>query len=441
MKTNISLTVKDFRAIKNAEIKINGITVVAGINGSGKSTLSKLLYYVFHITNNLSFSINKQIEKELGIFERATFYLLQSSRKDTNKYMMMRKNLYSVINHFSHSFEDDALYEILSYLDDIGEYISSTTLEKNEINRLYRIYLDLFKNSNNKPINIILNDDKKSLLNLITVLREFIIKIKERREKFLITRPKNFLEQEIKEAFNTDAKPEKLEVIEYDVPIISQNNLYMKTPFSINNVIYIDTPMLLGKMDVAHWKHTNLELRKDLISINEKKDSAIQKLINHDVLQDNGFIEYDDNRSCFVFKSNDSKFVVDLEDCATGIKAFGIINILLKNKSINEKTLLILDEPETHLHPQWIVEYARLLTLIQKHIGTKIFVVTHSPDMVQSLKFISNKEKINDKVIFYNAELANDNLQYSYKELGENINDIFDSFNISYEKLELYGED
>ena len=278
-------------------------------------------------------------------------------------------------------------------------------------------------------------------MNLITVLREFIIKIKERREKFLITRPKNFLEQEIKEAFNTDAKPEKLEVIEYDVPIISQNNLYMKTPFSINNVIYIDTPMLLGKMDVAHWKHTNLELRKDLISINEKKDSAIQKLINHDVLQDNGFIEYDDNRSCFVFKSNDSKFVVDLEDCATGIKAFGIINILLKNKSINEKTLLILDEPETHLHPQWIVEYARLLTLIQKHIGTKIFVVTHSPDMVQSLKFISNKEKINDNVIFYNAELANDNLQYSYKELGENINDIFDSFNISYEKLELYGED
>ena len=39
----IKLHVKNFRAIHEASIKINGITVVAGLNGCGKSTLSKLL--------------------------------------------------------------------------------------------------------------------------------------------------------------------------------------------------------------------------------------------------------------------------------------------------------------------------------------------------------------------------------------------------------------
>lgn len=40
----INLEVQQFRAIQNANIDLNGITVVAGENGCGKSTLSKLLY-------------------------------------------------------------------------------------------------------------------------------------------------------------------------------------------------------------------------------------------------------------------------------------------------------------------------------------------------------------------------------------------------------------
>ena len=38
--------VRDYHAIKEAEIKIDGITVLSGINGCGKSTLSRWLYYL-----------------------------------------------------------------------------------------------------------------------------------------------------------------------------------------------------------------------------------------------------------------------------------------------------------------------------------------------------------------------------------------------------------
>ena len=202
--------------------------------------------------------------------------------------------------------------------------------------------------------------------------------------------------------------------------------------------------MLLGMDGVKHWNHTNEKINTIIDNFNIDNfnySEPIQNLINHDVLQGNGLIEYDETRTCFVFKNTENNFIVDLEDCATGIKAFGIINILLKNGSINDKTLLILDEPETHLHPQWIVEYARLLTLIQKYVGTKIFVVTHNPDMVQSLKYIPMKENIGNNVTFYNAVPVGENLQYQYNELGDDIHDIFNSFNVSYDKLELYGSD
>ena len=41
-----------FRAINNANIVLDGITVVSGINGCGKSTLSKLLYQTYKYSIN-----------------------------------------------------------------------------------------------------------------------------------------------------------------------------------------------------------------------------------------------------------------------------------------------------------------------------------------------------------------------------------------------------
>ena len=40
--------VRDYHAIKEAVIKLDGITVLSGINGCGKSTLSRWLYYLIN---------------------------------------------------------------------------------------------------------------------------------------------------------------------------------------------------------------------------------------------------------------------------------------------------------------------------------------------------------------------------------------------------------
>ena len=74
MDNLIELTVKGFRAIGNAKIALNGITVVSGINGSGKSTLSRILYYIFKNANDFDHLVAvylfNQIKPYINAFEQ-----------------------------------------------------------------------------------------------------------------------------------------------------------------------------------------------------------------------------------------------------------------------------------------------------------------------------------------------------------------------------------
>ena len=101
--------------------------------------------------------------------------------------------------------------------------------------------------------------------------------------------------------------------------------------------------------------------------------------------------------------------------------------------------MLIIDEPEVHLHPQWIVEYARMLVLLNKELGVKLFIATHNPDMISAIKYISEKEDVSQQLNFYLAQ-SNPDFTYGYKALGGDIDEIFGSFNIAIDRINLYGE-
>jgi predicted ATPase len=103
--------------------------------------------------------------------------------------------------------------------------------------------------------------------------------------------------------------------------------------------------------------------------------------------------------------------------------------------------MLIVDEPEVHLHPRWIVEYARVLVLIQKYLHTTILIASHNPDMISAIKYISEKESISDSLAFYIAEeIDSDGFgKYKFKNLGTDIEEIFSSFNIALDRINLYG--
>ena len=140
-----------------------------------------------------------------------------------------------------------------------------------------------------------------------------------------------------------------------------------------------------------------------------------------------------------MFRRNDG-LEVDIIDSATGIKSFSILQTLLLNGTITKNTLLIIDEPEAHLHPQWIVEYARLVVLMYKKTGTKFFIASHSTDFVSAVKYIAEKEGISSSLAFYYAEEdKKQKYMYNYHSIGTDIEPIFESFNKSLDKISEYG--
>lgn len=125
-------------------------------------------------------------------------------------------------------------------------------------------------------------------------------------------------------------------------------------------------------------------------------------------------------------------------NCATGLKSFSILQLLYQQNYLNDKTLLIIDEPEAHLHPQWIVEYAKLIVLLHKEFGVKFLISSHHPQMISSIKYIAEKEKVDEKVNFNLGEKAEE-YTYNFKNHHTDIEPIFASFNIAFDKMDEYA--
>jgi predicted ATPase len=84
-------------------------------------------------------------------------------------------------------------------------------------------------------------------------------------------------------------------------------------------------------------------------------------------------------------------------------KSFGILQMLLSGDFIKARTLVVLDEPEVHLHPNWQLKYAEIITLLVQN-NRNILVTTHSPYMVEALERYAEKYKIEEKTNFYLAK-------------------------------------
>ena len=67
----VELSVENFKAVKKADITLNGITVMSGINGCGKSSLSQLLYYSFYYANRYEEMVDYHLNQHLHGYREA----------------------------------------------------------------------------------------------------------------------------------------------------------------------------------------------------------------------------------------------------------------------------------------------------------------------------------------------------------------------------------
>ena len=261
---------------------------------------------------------------------------------------------------------------------------------------------------------------------------------------------KDIQEREIKKFFDLINEnfeiqndiPSFIQLEEDGVDIIEKDHI--STLFNLQQAVYIDTPMAVEMGDTENilWK----ALRD--IMINEKQIDEFQLKEKKLMLRVKGILEGETvlekgdlfKTNSLRYISKDKKVNILLKDAATGFKTFSYLQRLLENGLLNDETLLMIDEPEAHLHPQWIVEFARLLVLLNKELGLKIMIASHNPDMVAAIHDIANKEGVLENTNFYVAQPENqESHQYIFKDLGHEVGEIFESFNIALDNISRYG--
>jgi len=147
-------------------------------------------------------------------------------------------------------------------------------------------------------------------------------------------------------------------------------------------------------------------------------------------------------RKRLVYARADGHEPFPIDECATGIKSLSLLDFLYTRGCLNNKTLLVIDEPEAHLHPQWILEYAKILVRLNRRLGVRLLITTHSPDMLNAIRRVANVEEVAD-LHFYLADEVSSILKYdfNYLDLGRNVEPIFAKFNLAADRTESYPDD
>jgi predicted ATP-dependent endonuclease of OLD family len=211
----------------------------------------------------------------------------------------------------------------------------------------------------------------------------------------------------------------------------------------VNSATYIDNPFVLDRLNQltiyenreAPWVRN---LTNKLISLNEKKknealeDEALSRMIVSEGLQKildeldevaPGSI--DNTHDGYLYRREKSAKALSVNSLSTGLKAFAIIKRLLLNQGLKERDVLILDEPEVHLHPKWQLKYAEIIVLLQKTFNLTVVVTTHSSHFLEALDLYSKIHKTSDVCSYYFASCGQDSDLVSFENVTGQLEKIY----------------
>lgn len=207
----------------------------------------------------------------------------------------------------------------------------------------------------------------------------------------------------------------------------------------VNSSFFIDNPNSLNNLASNSLDYNDFAYRlfgNDLLSnsSNEEQPDFISQIIANDKLNEIyrllenagiGSVEKQE-RGNYLYNSKNLKAPLEIANLSMGLKAFVLLKSLLQENVIKEKDVLVFDEPEIHLHPEWQVIYAQLLVLLQVTFNLTILITSHSPYFIDAINLYAAKYSDLKRCRFYLSEMENNEVTF---------NDVTNEIDKIYEKL------
>ncbi len=207
--------------------------------------------------------------------------------------------------------------------------------------------------------------------------------------------------------------------------------IFIDTPDFLSKFNYLKNTLLLIQQNELNFtlpiEATDLILRisqPKVLTRSNKYFKTIKNIIHGEVF-------YDSFKDDIFYKKDGFPNKLNMNQTSSGIKMFGFFQMLILNKSITKGSVLILDEPEVHLHPKWQLKYAQfIVSLVKENII--VLVNSHSPYMIEALKRYGTLAKIN--MNFYLA--TKEKQQSTIKDVTTNISAIFEQLSEPFDTFD-----
>lgn len=389
----MKLSLRNIGKIGRASVDIDGITVIAGANNTGKSTVGKALFAVF----NGVYDIKKKIAYERMESIEETIAVLNRKVSHKYSYHFKMETVAKRIVCDADLFVDNDIeikHELLGVLYGLNETFDESIYEQDveeavrSIQEILKISdLDIFKAALEKRLNAEFNGQINNIFS------------DERGE------------------IDIQIKDEVMQVaINEDAVVDIKNRIDLQT-----EAVYLDDPLVLDELGkyairskraiyLNHADHRNH--LKDRLVCSEKDTNIIDEIMVKNKLKRiyekitpvcSGKLVRN-QFSGFGYQESKGEKVLGVGNLSTGLKTFAILKTLLMNGTIEYHGVVILDEPEIHLHPEWQLLFAELIVMLHKEFDMHVLLNTHSPYFLRAIQVYAAKYGVADLCRYYLSE-------------------------------------
>lgn len=392
--------------LEHAELRLHPLSVIAGENDNGKSTVGKIVFCIIKAINR--YKEDLQESKESRLMEKADELYFSLRRMVSMTDPGNRELLMEIRTRLS------ALYQVNQQdFDELQEFVLQLEESHNAVEADQQA-----SSQHLAEIAVIMHepeDKKRSIVNAFSKV-------------FASEFDASLLLQGTSEG-SIELWENDLLLLRLEISKQGDDNLEIRLqdepePLELKDATFIETPLILNYHDLLSRSQTMLEVGRriagrtglsyttlhtkdlfdkllvpalptDLLSADRHKQAGkLQSIID-------GSINYSRKQRDFVFQRDNES--ISIKNTASGIKVFGLLQILLNNEIIGKNTMLIFDEPENHLHPKWQLKLAEFLVYLASQ-GVYVLVSSHSPYMIEALKRYADRDGLKDQQGFFLAE-------------------------------------